>query len=679
MLKRRKKTSFVWTIGLVALTMTCLSACTSSAVSVSSPSGDLTVNLSQEEGQLLMSVDYKGERLIAPSPIGFEFEEGSFGTDLKMKGGRQECITDEYDMPVGKASHILSVSNQRIVTLTAADGRSVDICLRAFDDGAAYRWLFPEQEGVGQLNIRSELMELHPEGDPVLKAMYLPSVACSHEDVYITRRLSEHNVGKTADMPVLLKYDSGKYLALTEAMALDYAGMQLKIEDCTLKGCLTPRLDNPELSVVADLPHRSPWRVFQVSDRVGALMESTILTTLCDPCVEIDLSWIKPGKSTWMWWNGYQTSPEAKKGDIATLNFNISKEYIDFCAANGIEYHSITGILKPNGQEVVWYFNEDRSPAAPGPNDSTTETYPGFNLDTICNYARQKGVEIRVWVHWKPLMKDIEGTFRKFQNMGIRGMMVDFMDRDDQEMLDFEKRVLELAMKYHLDIQFHGASKPSGLQRTYPCEFTRENTLNYEVYKWDNDRRMGADHDLNMPFTRCLAGPADYHLGGFCAVPYEDFKVEPLHPMVTSTRCHMLGMYVVLQSNLHLVSDAPANYDNQQGFEFIRQVPTAWDETYVPQAEMDEYVVTARRKGNDWYVGAIGNHDARDIDLPLDFLGDGTYSMELYSDADDSESNPNHLVKTEQKVQSSDVIHVHLAASGGFAARLTSSDVSISQ
>ena len=297
---------------------------------------------------------------------------------------------------MGKASHIHSVSNQRIVTLTAADGRRVDICLRAFDDGVAYRWLFPEQESVRQLNIRSELIELHPDGDPVLKAMYLPSVACSHEDVYITRRLSEHNVGKTADMPVLLKYDSGKYLALTEAMALDYAGMQLKIEDCLLKGCLTPRLDNPELSVVADLPHKSPWRVFQVSDRVGALMESTILTTLCDPCTETDLSWIKPGKSTWMWWNGYQTSPYAKKGDIATLNFNISKEYIDFCAANGIEYHSITGILKPDGQEVVWYFNEDRSPAAHGPNDSTTETYPGFNLDTICNYARQKGVEMRV-------------------------------------------------------------------------------------------------------------------------------------------------------------------------------------------------------------------------------------------------------------------------------------------
>ena len=207
--------------------------------------------------------------------------------------------------------------------------------------------------------------------------------------------------------------------------------------------------------------------------------------------------------------------------------------------------------------------------------------------------------------------------------------MVDFIDRDEQEMVDFEKRVIEAAMKYHLDIQFHGARKPSGLQRTFPCEFTRENALNYEVYKWDHERRMGANHDIIIPFTRCLAGPTDYHLGGFVSVPYDQFRVDGLKPNVTSTRCHTLGMFVVLESTLHLVADAPANYKDQPGFEFIRAIPTVWDETRVPQAVMDEYVVTARRKGNDWYVGAIGNSSERDIALPLDFLADGKYTMEL--------------------------------------------------
>ena len=500
--------------------------------------------------------------------------------------------------------------------------------------------------------------------------MYLPGLVCSHEAPYTTLRLSEHHEGKTADMPVLLSYDSGKFLALTEAMVVDYAGMRVEAADGVLKGCLTPRRDRPELSVVADLPHRSPWRVFLVSDRAGALMESNILTTLCDPCRETDLSWLKPGKATWMWWNGYQSSPEAKKGDIQTVNYHISKEYIDFCAASGIEYHSITGILNQAGTEVVWYALEDRVPGAPGTDDYVTQTYPGFRIEPICDYARQKGVDMRVWVHWEALSNDIEGTFRRFRELGVKGMMVDFMDRDDQEMIEYQKRVLELAMKYHLHIQFHGASKPSGLQRTYPCEYTRENTLNYEVYKWDYSRQMGADHDLNMPFTRCLAGPADYHLGGFLSLPSNQFRVDHLHPYVTSTRCHMLAMYVVLESALQLVSDAPANYEGQPGFEFIREVPTTWDETRVPQAVPDEYVVTARRKGDAWYVGAIGNHSERDITLPLDFLGEGEYTMELYTDADDTDSNPNHLEKRVLKVRNTDTIKVPLGGSGGFAASL---------
>lgn len=651
------------------LTMTFALSCTS-RVEVSSPDGELIIRLNQESESILLSIDYKGETLIAPSPIGFEFEDGAFGAGVKMSKGKLERVVDEYDMIVGKASHIYSESNQRVVSLTAPDGRQVDICLRAFNDGVAFRYLFPEQEGAEQLRIKSELMELHPTGDPILKAMYLPNVDCSHESSYTTCRLSEHNVGKTADMPVMFAYDSGNFLALTEAMALDYAGMQLNIGNSIVNATLTPRKDNSGLSVIADFPHRSPWRVFLVSDRVGAIMESTIVTTLCDPCKEEDLSWVKPGKSTWMWWNGYQTVGE-KKGDLNTINYNISKEYIDFCAANGIDYHSIMGILKPGGQEVVWYYSsQDSDPAAASAGDSTVETYPGFDLNAICEYARQKGVGMRAWVHWQPLSNDIEKTFSKFHEMGIKGLMVDYMDRDDQEMVDFEKRVLEAAMKYHLDIQFHGARKPSGLQRTYPCEFTRENALNYEVYKWDHDRRMGADHDISLPFTRCLAGPTDYHLGGFVSVPKDKFKVDFLKPRVTSTRCHMLGMYVVLESTLHLVADAPMNYENQPGFEFIRDIPTVWDETRVPQAVMDEYVVTARRNGNDWYVGAIGNSSERDITLSLDFLGEGEYVMELYTDAEDTDENPNNLIKSVKQVEKGDAMQIHMEGSGGFAARI---------
>ena len=647
-----------------------LAACSQNTVTVPSPDGNLRISLSNKDGQATVSISYKGDVLVEPSTIGFELEDGFFGKDVKLSAGKLAKIVDDYDMPVGKTSHIHSESNERVVTLSAPDGKSVEMHLRAFDDGVAFRYVFPEQDGMEKLLIKKELMNIRPVGNPIVKAMYLPGKVCSHEEVYVTKPLSEHNEGKTADMPVFLSYPDGRCMAVTEAMVVGFAGMRLGVKEGVLYGELTTRMDNPDLAVIADLPHRSPWRVFLISDRAGALMESTILTTLCDPCPDKDLSWLVPGKATWPWWNGYQTSLPLK-GNIGAINYDFSKEYIDFCADNGIDYHSITGILTPEGNEVLWYYNEGSPTYRAQKTDNPRLPYPGFDVKAVCDYARQKDVRMRVWINWEALSWDIEGIFKQFREWGIDGMMVDFMDRDDQEMIEYQEEVLKQAMKYHLHIQFHGASKPSGLNRTYPCEFTRENTLNYEIYKWDNERRMGADHDLNMPFTRCLAGETDYHLGGFRAVPYDKYEVVPLRPLVTSTRCHMLAMYVTLESSLALVSDAPAAYKDQPGFEFIREVPTTWDETKVPMAVVDEYVVTARRKGNAWYIGAIGNSSSRDISLPLDFLGDGEYTMELYTDADDTDADPNHLVKTTGKVNKSDTLQIHLAALGGFAARFS--------
>lgn len=672
MINMRMRNNFI-PLCLLFLVLAGFLSCTSSEeVSVPSPDGHLRLTLCRADSNLAISVSYKGNQLLLPSPIGLEFQDGSFGADVKVSKGSQTRIEEEYDLPTGKTSHVSSESNQRIVTLTAADGRVVELHLRAFDDGVAYRYVFPEQQDSARLLIKEEVMDIRPEGNPLVKAMYIPWGWCSHEDVYLTDSLSKIHQERSAEMPVLLTYGHGTYMAITEAMVVDYAGMRLAIDGGELRGRLTHRLDKPELSVIAERPLRSPWRVFIVSDRIGAVMESNVLTSLCDPCTETDLSWLRPGKATWPWWNGYQCEA-GWKGDVNAINFDLSKEYIDFCAEHGIEYHSVSGIMLPDGTEVPWYYNENHGVGTAYPADCTTELYPGFDLPAISAYARKKGVGLRVWVHWETLSKDIEGTFRQFRQWGIDGMMVDFMNRDDQEMIDFQKRVLQLAMKYHLHIQFHGASKPSGLSRTYPCEFTRENTCNYEVYKWDGTsgaRQMGADHDLNIPFTRNLAGPADYHLGGFVSVRPEDFKADFWHPVVTSTRAHMLGMYVVLESTLQLVSDSPARYASQPGFDFICQVPTVWDEMRVLQGEPDEYVVIARRHGDQWYVGGIGNHDARDISLPLGFLGDGEYTLQLYADAESSAEDPNKLEERKQKVHKSDRIDIHFAPNGGFAARL---------
>lgn len=642
--------------------------CSSSDVTVSSPDGNLDFKLSVVEGQSVISIDYKSEKLLLNSPVGIDFEDGCLGCDVRLRAGRSQRIVDDYDLPTGKTSHVHSVSNEVVATLSDSEGRYVELHMRAFDDGVAYRYVIPKQKRMQSLAVRNERMELKPAGDPSTKAMVLPSFNTSHEALYLTAPLSGYKDSLIMDMPVFMSFPTGMYMAVTEANVVDYAGMMVVSDAGRLTGRLSPRHDGSGLSVTGDLPHRSPWRVFLVSDRAGALLESNILTTLCDPCPETDLSWLNPGKSTWPWWCGYQAPDGLKKGDLNTVSYNWNRHYIDFCADSGIKYHSITGIVDENGREYPWYYNEDSSTGAPKDSDDPTRLCPGFEIKPVCQYADGKDVSMRVWVHWKPLSKDIEGAFRQFSEWGIKGMMVDYMDRDDQEMIDFQKQVLELAMKYHLHVQFHGASKPSGLQRTYPCEFTRENTLNYEVYKW-NGSVMGADHDLDLPFTRCLAGPADYHLGGFRAVTPEEFQSNFLRPNVTSTRCHMLAMYVVYESALQLISDAPEAYKGQAGFDFICKVPTVWDETRVLTAEPDECILVARRNGRNWYLGAIGNgKSSHEFSFDTDFLGEGEYTMKLYKDADDSEINPNNIAYSESTVKSSGHITVTCVPAGGFAA-----------
>jgi alpha-glucosidase len=448
-------------------------------------------------------------------------------------------------------------------------------------------------------------------------------------------------------------------MAITEASLLDYAGMYLVKHNGMLTSRLSPLPGGGGICVEASLPHHSPWRVLLISDRVGALIESNLITDLNEPCKIKDTSWIKPGKSTFPWWNGNVT-PDTL--NAPGNNFVTAKYYIDFCARTGLEYHSVVeyGLHE-------WYVN-DGAGFAPGPHADPTHAVPGLDMKEVCDYAHSKGVGIRVWVHWAALYPKLDSAFAQFERWGISGMMVDFMDRDDQQMVNIQTEILQKAALHHLHIQFHGAYKPTGLSRTYPNEFTREGTLNYEVNKWD--KKIDPDHDINMPFTRLLAGPTDYHLGGFRAVPDSAFIVQYTRPLMMGTRCHMLGMYVVLESYLAMVCDYPAAYEGQPGFEFLQEVPTVWDETRVLDATVGKFVVIARRKGEDWFIGGIANHEGCQRTIPLQFLGDGQFMASIYSDASDTKENPNHLQRQTRNFVRADTLTIKMAPGGGWAAHL---------
>lgn len=600
-------------------------------------------------------------QLIDKGRLGFRFDDGDFGPGLRCGKIERRNGWERYDLITGKASHVEEPYHEVIIPLQEISAkRRVDLMIRAFNDGVAFRYLFPEQEGWSSYEMLDELTTFDPAGDPKILTMYLASFTTSHEGFYTQTSYEHLDEGRLMEMPTLFTYPDGTFMAITEAAIRDYAGLYLCKEGNTLRGKLSPLPGQERIKVLATLPHRSPWRVLMISSDVGKLIASNLLTNLNDPCAIADTSWIRPGKTTFSWWNGCVT-PDTTF--LAGNNFQTNKYYIDFAARSGLDFHSIYGYA-----EQPWYYDPDMNFEHPSPEADILKPQRTLDMRQISDYAAAQGVGIHLWVNWKPLYANLDKALEQFEEWGVKGMMVDFMDRDDQQMIRIQEEILAKSARHKIFVQFHGSSKPSGLNRTYPNEFTREGTRNYECYKWSLD--MGADLDIAIPFTRLLAGATDYHLGGFRAVPKEQLRIRYSNPWVTSTRCHMLGMYVVLESYLGMVCDCPAAYEGQPGFEFIRKVPTTWDETVVPAASVMEYVCIARRKGNEWWIGAINNSQARHIGFKADFLDGQEYTAEFYTDAPDTDAHPNNLQKKRVTLHKGDPIQLVLANNGGAAIHL---------
>ncbi|MGN6438068.1 MAG: glycoside hydrolase family 97 protein [Agriterribacter sp.] len=627
-----------------------------------SPNKKIQFSLAIIKGSTQYAVQFKKTKLVENSQLGLEFTGGDvWGNNIRVEDFKTSKGVEEYTMPVGKTSYVREEYTDAIIALREQSGqkRLINFHVRIFNDGVAFRYEFPAQANWKAYALTNEYTSFNMSGNPQVRVAYLENFNTSHEHRYNVLPLNQVASDTLMDVPALFTFNNGVYVAITEAALRNYAGMSLIKRKGVLGTQLSPLPGQELIKVKAELPHHTPWRVLMIGDRAGALVESNLLTNLNEPCTATDLSWLKPGKASFHWWNG-DVLPDTTFE--AGINFNFNKYYIDFCAANNIEYHTIIG-----NRGVAWYQN-DGAEYQPGPNTDITKPRAGLNIAELCSYAKSKGVGIRFWVHWKALYPKLDTAFALFEKWGVSGMMVDFMDRDDQEMINIQEEILQKAMKHHLEIQFHGVAKPTGLYRTYPNESTREGTLNYENNKWGN--LITPDDDISIPFTRLLAGPADYHLGGFRAMPAKDFKQQFTKPHMLGTRCHMLAMYVVLENTLSMLCDYPQAYEGQPGFEFLKEVPTIWDETKVPGAEVGEWICVARRKGNDWYLGGITNGTARTVTIPLNFLPAGNYEATIYSDAPDATEFPNHLIKTTQQLSSSGNLVMQLVAGGGQVVKL---------
>ncbi len=360
-----------------------------------------------------------------------------------------------------------------------------------------------------------------------------------------------------------------------------------------------------EQAVVGTTPKATPWRVVMVAPTPGRLIETNYLVLdLSAPCAIADTSWIKPGKAAWDWWSGsYATGVRFKPG----MNTATMKHYIDFAAAHRLEYMLV---------DAGW------APLAPGERlEDILHFIPEANVPDIIAYGKRKGVGVLLWVEWRALDAHMDEAMALYEKWGAAGIKVDYMNRDDQEMVNYYEKVVRKAAEHHLTVDFHGAYKGTGLRRTYPNLLTREGVMGMEYNKWSE--RVTPEHDVTIPFTRMLAGPMDFTPGAMRNAARGKFKALDVAPMSQGTRAHQLAMYVVYESPLVMVSDYPEAYEGQAGLEFIEKVPTVWDETRVVGGVPAEFVAMARRSGDSWYVGAMTNWDARDIEVPLGFLGAG--------------------------------------------------------
>jgi alpha-glucosidase len=628
---------------------------------VASPDGRTEIRISDESGQANFALKFKGETLLAPSPLGLVLDKGgSLSRGLKIVGTSTRTVDQTYDLVVGKTRSVRERFAETTVEFLETGGmqRRLKVIARAYDDGVAFRYVLPDQPNLAGVAIRDEVtrFDFAPPslGDDRCWALNLGRFGTSHEGEYDPIQAKSFRASALYELPVVCQTPKAAF-AIAEADLKNYAGLYLTGRGdggLGLDTKLSPRLDDTSKAVLTRIGTDtvSPWRVVMVGDTPGDLVSSNLMTSLNPPTALTDTSWIKPGKAAWDWWNG------SKADGVEGMNDATMKRFIDFAATNKLDY-----MLIDDG----WYVGSGHAPKVL-PGTDVTRPIPEIKIQDLIAYGRDKGVGIMVWVHWKALDAQMDEALATYEKWGVKGIKVDFMDRDDQQMVDYYHRLLTKAGEHHLMVDLHGAYAPRGLTRTYPHYVTQEGVLGAEYNKWS--RRITATHNVTLPFTRMLLGPMDYTPGGFRNVAPKDFQNQFILPTVQTTRGQALAMYVVYDSPLSMVSDSPLTYAaSPAGLDFISAVPTSWDETRVLSGEIGQSIVIARRKGSEWWVGAMTSETGRTVKVPLVFLGAGTFSAEIREDG----AEPTALKTRTQAVTGKSALTLTLAPSGGGVVRLT--------
>ncbi len=649
-------------LGILAVVGITLSLRAAEALTLTSPDGRVAVRISDagsggKSDSDGFRVSFDGKPLVTGT-LALAVQGADLLRDAVRRGSRNSMSDSSYVAPFNQSNPVRDHYRELAVDFQTSAGpvRKVTVVFRVYNDAVAYRYVIPKQGNAQSIEITDEPGTFQLAGDPGMWPLYLANYTTSHEGLYTNSPYSLLATNRLMDVPLLAEFEGGVSVAIAQASLRNYAGLYLSAEgqgaQRLLRGRLSPLPGQGEVKVRSALPLLSPWRVLLVGAAPGRLIESNTILNLNEPNAIGDTSWLKDGKATFYWWNGVQAPLDP------TEAAEWEKRYIDFAAQSGFAFHAVIGTIHNN----PWYHQTRAGYHPPGPDADPTRARDGFPMKEVVDYAHSKGIGVRLWVHWKPLHDRLEEAFTQYEKWGISGLMVDFLNRDDQEMVLFAEEVLKSAARHHLHIQFHGVWAPTGLNRTYPNLFNHEGVYNLEMLRGSD--LCSPEHNLIVPFTRMLAGPMDYHLGGFRAVTRAAFNPNRVKTEVLGTRAHHLAMYVVYENPMPMAADFPSAYEGQPGFDFLKLVPTDWDETRVLSGRVGDYIVMARRKGADWYVGAMTDWTGRSLEVPLDFLSAGQYEVTAWSDTDNTE-DPNQISLTKRTMDNKASLTLRLAGGGG--------------
>ena len=638
---------------------------------LTSPDGKFTVTV-ETGATLTYSVMHESSPVITQSPLSVTLGNGTvWGANPKLKKSKMSSMKGEVTTRLYKKQAIPEVYNELVLQFRG----DYTLIFRAYDQGVAYRFVSTGKEGFV---VKNEEVRLNFNDNYTTVVPYVRDVDAadpdrqffnSFENTYTHARLSELHRQRLIFLPLMVELGGGRKLVFTEADLESYPGLYManRTGENALTGVFAPcpkttvqgghnmlqQIVTQREDYIAKMKAGAslPWRVLTVASEDRELLDNDLVYLLSSPSRIADPSWIKPGKVAWDWWNDWNIYGVDFR---AGVNNETYKYYIDFAAENKIEY-----VILDEG----WAVNKQAD---------LMQIVPEINVKELVEYGKSRNVGIILWAGYHAINRDMENVCRVYSEMGVKGFKVDFMDRDDQPMVEFYYRCAETAARYKMMVDFHGAYKPTGLHRTWPNVINFEGVHGLEQLKWSPPEVDMVRYDVTFPYIRMLAGPVDYTQGAMRNAIRRNYRPINSEPMSQGTRCHQLAEYVIFESPLNMLCDNPSNYrEEPECTRFIAEIPTVWDKTVALDGAVGEYIVMARQKEGVWYVGGLTNWSKREVTVYLGFLGDGYKTLELFRDGVNADRTARDYKREVIPLPATKKLTLTLMPGGGFAAKIT--------